>query len=201
MQLETFFNSSVKQGLKWITQHSKATQSSFIIYTLKKIKWHTQKIKPAWILGYNFYVFKSLFFLHVSCLLIGRCRKVVQELSTLWPAEQFLPGLWSVAAGVGNSRDTGSDSSAHHILQLRQISGVHWWQDQCAHIVRYDNIFLKCGCLSCEWGTFVMVSTTLFFQFREVRHSQSWSTQNASRWHIVSRGLREGEEWQVCIFW
>lgn len=76
---------------------------------------------------------------------IGRCRKAVQELSPLRPAEQFLPGLWPVAAGSGNGRDAGPDSSAHHILQLRQISGVHRRQNQCAHIVRCDNILPKCA--------------------------------------------------------
>lgn len=44
------------------------------------------------------------------------------------------------------------------------------------------------------------LSNTLF-QLWEVRHSQSWSTQNASGRHIVSRDLRDGEEWQVRIFW
>lgn len=46
-----------------------------------------------------------------------------------------------------------------------------------------------------------MVSTPLLFQLWEVRDSQSWSAQNASRWHVVSRDLREGEKWQVCLFW
>lgn len=36
MQLETFFYSSDKQGLKSITRHTKASQSSVIICTLKK---------------------------------------------------------------------------------------------------------------------------------------------------------------------
>lgn len=73
-----------------------------------------------------------------SCFPIGRCREVVQVLSTLWPAEQFLSGFWPMAASFGNSRKPWSHPSAHHLLQLCQIPGVHGRQDHGSHIVRQN---------------------------------------------------------------
>lgn len=78
-----------------------------------------------------------------SCLPIGRCGEVVQELSTLWPAEQFLPGFWPMAASFGNSREPRSHPSPHHLLQLCQIPWIHGGQDPCPCIVRRNLYFVK----------------------------------------------------------
>lgn len=72
----------------------------------------------------------------ISCLPTGRRREVVQKLSALRPAEQLLPGLWTVATGPGDGRELRPHPPAHHLLQLRQIPGVHGWKDWSPHIVR-----------------------------------------------------------------
>ena len=85
----------------------------------------------------------------ISCPPIGRCREVVQVLSTLRPAEQFLSGFWPMGASSGNSWEPRPHPSTHHLLQLCQISGVHGRQDSCPGIVR-QNLF--CVYIEYWWG-------------------------------------------------
>lgn len=60
-------------------------------------------------------------------------------------------------------------------------------------------------CMSSVYGQNYHGNTVWFwaflFQLWEFRYTQSWSAQNAPRWHIISRELRQQDERQVCFSW